>query len=231
QGQSRHPQTPEKGSQKPAPQHRANSRPAQTTGSRQCQIAGFDPYRIQAQPMNRTGNILLVDDDPSLLRLLALRLEGEGHSVHTAASADLALKALATFAADCVITDLRMNGMDGLGLLEQLGREHPSLPVILLTAHGSIPDAVNATRGGALDFLTKPVDKQTLLARVDQALAQTGAPQAAWQALWQERVITRSPQMLQLLEDARLVADTNTSVLIQGESGTGKEVLARLLHD
>src|SRR5699024_1234336 len=97
---------------------------------------------------------------------------GEGHSVRAEASADRALKTLADFPADCVITDLRMSGMDGLDLLEQLGRLHPSLPVILLTAHGSIPDAVSATRGGALDFLTKPVDKQTLLARVDQALAQ-----------------------------------------------------------
>lgn len=181
--------------------------------------------------MKRTGNILLVDDDPSLLRLLSLRLESEGHTVRAVDSADTALKAFADFTADCVITDLRMSGMDGLDLLEVLGRDHPTLPVILLTAHGSIPEAVTATRGGALDFLSKPVNKDVLLSRVDQALAQAGMPSSQWQGIWSDRIITRSPVMHGLLEEARLVADTDTSVLIQGESGTGKEVLARILHD
>lgn len=181
--------------------------------------------------MKRRGNILLVDDDPSLLRLLSLRLEGAGHRVMASASAAAAIDALADFAADCVITDLRMSGMDGLDLLQRLGQLRPGLPVILLTAHGSIPDAVTATQSGALDFLTKPVDKQTLLARVDQALAQIGTPSADWPGIWQEHLITRSPLMHRLLEEARLVAGTDTSVLVQGESGTGKEVLARILHE
>lgn len=181
--------------------------------------------------MKRTGNILLVDDDPSLLRLLSLRLEGEGHTVKAVESAHTAIRALTDFPADCVITDLRMSGMDGLGLLETLGRERPTLPVILLTAHGSIPDAVTATQGGALDFLAKPVDKKKLLARVDQALAQAGTPSTQWQDLWKNRIITRAPVMHRLLEEAWLVADTDTSILIQGESGTGKEVIARILHE
>src|SRR5699024_7121189 len=142
-----------------------------------------------------------------------------------------ALKALQSFPGDCVITDLRMDGMDGLDLLQELGRKRPTLPVILLTAHGSIPEAVTATQSGALDFLAQPVDKNTLLERVDQALGQLGTPSAQWQDIWQTRVITRAPVMHRLLEEARLVADTDTSVLVQGESGTGKEVLARVLHD
>ncbi len=181
--------------------------------------------------MTRTGNILLVDDDPSLRRLLALRLEGAGHNVRTAESGDAALKALTDFAADCVITDLRMHGLDGLGLLERLSHERPALPVILLTAHGTIPEAVTATQGGALDFLAKPVDKNVLLSRIEQALAHTGMAGDDWQQIWRSRIITRSPIMHRLLEEARLVADSDTSVLIAGDSGTGKEVLAQALHD
>lgn len=126
--------------------------------------------------MKQTGNILVVDDDPSLLRLLSLRLEGAGHTVQPAADAQTALQALEHFPADCVITDLRMEGMDGLALLEALAQKHPALPVIMLTAHGSIPDAVAATKRGALDFLTKPVDKDMLLDRIEQALTYSGMP-------------------------------------------------------
>ncbi len=181
--------------------------------------------------MSRTGNILLVDDDPSLRRLLSLRLEGAGHTVKTAESGDAALKALTGFAADCVITDLRMHGLDGLDLLERLSFDRPTLPVILLTAHGTIPEAVTATQGGALDFLSKPVDKGALLSRIEQALAHAGMSSGDWQQVWRSRIITRSPIMHRLPEEARLVADSDTSVLIVGDSGTGKEVLARALHD
>ncbi|ERJ20629.1 Two-component system response regulator protein [Salinisphaera shabanensis E1L3A] len=181
--------------------------------------------------MARGGKILLVDDDPSLRRLLALRLEGAGHKVETADSGMAALRALETYGADCVITDLRMDGMDGMALLDRLSHAHPTLPVILLTAHGTIPEAVAATQGGALDFLSKPVDKDVLLARVDQALEQTGVGSEDWQQIWRSRIVTRSPLMHRLLDEAKLVAASDTSVLITGESGTGKEVLAQALHD
>ena len=180
--------------------------------------------------MARKGHILLVDDDPSLQRLLSLRLESEGYTVACADSGHAALTELARFPADVVITDLRMEGMDGLQLLSELVARRPTLPVIVLTAHGTIPDAVSATQSGALDFLTKPVDKEALLRLLDKALGDGGRPADGGDD-WAPRIITRSPRMHALLEEARLVAAADAAVLINGESGTGKEVLARSLHE
>ena len=179
----------------------------------------------------RTGHILLVDDDPSLRRLLTLRLESVGHTVTDVDNAQAALVVADEQPVECVITDLRMAGIDGMGLLTRLCAEHTDLPVILITAHGTIPEAVAATQAGALDFLTKPIDKTELLARVDQALAQGGATRGGWRRIWQKRLITRSPLMAERLEEARLVAATQSSVLITGDSGTGKEVMARVIHE
>ena len=118
--------------------------------------------------------------------------------------------------------------MDGMGLLENLREHYPGLPVILLTAHGTIPDAVEATQSGAYDFLTKPVDHAELIDRVRSAVAQsTGDGDQDWA----EDIITASPVMTQVLDDARRVAATDSSVLIQGASGTGKEVLAQAIHN
>ncbi|MDZ7749865.1 MAG: sigma 54-interacting transcriptional regulator [Halofilum sp. (in: g-proteobacteria)] len=172
--------------------------------------------------------LLLVDDDPSLLRLLHLRLESAGYAVDTAESGHAALARVEARPPDVVVTDLKMDGMDGLGLLDELQRRQPGLPVLLLTAHGTIPDAVSATQGGAVAFLTKPVDREELLREIDRALsvsASTGVPED-----WRAEIVTRSPRMEELLEQARRVAQTTTSVLIEGDSGTGKELLARALH-
>ncbi len=177
-----------------------------------------------------TGRILLVDDDPGLRRLLSLRLESEGHEVITAESAREALSRLTGFAADLVITDLRMAGMDGMALLGEIGRERPGLPVIVLTAHGTIPEAVTATQQGALDFLTKPVDRAALAERIQHALG-AGRTNHDQNDDWAARVITRSPQMHSLLGEARMVAESDAAVLINGASGTGKELLARSIHD
>ncbi|MDT0617969.1 sigma 54-interacting transcriptional regulator [Salinisphaera sp. P385] len=177
-----------------------------------------------------TGRILLVDDDPGLRRLLSLRLESEGHEVVTAESAREALSRLTGFAADLVITDLRMAGMDGMALLGEIGRERPGLPVIVLTAHGTIPEAVTATQQGALDFLTKPVDRAALAERIQHALG-AGRTNHDQSDGWAARVITRSPEMHSLLGEARMVAESDAAVLINGASGTGKELLARSIHD
>ncbi len=176
----------------------------------------------------KAGHILVVDDDPSLLRLLDIRLQSAGYTVQTADSASAALARVERAVPDAVITDLRMDGMDGLGLLRELQRRQPGVPVLLLTAHGTIPDAVSATQHGAVAFLTKPVDREELMSELERALSLSA--HAELPDDWRAAIITRSPRMEELLEQARRVAATGTSVLIRGESGTGKELLARAMH-
>jgi two-component system response regulator GlrR len=183
--------------------------------------------------MAQTGDILLVDDDPDLLKLISLRLISTGYRIRTADSGETALAAIAVARPSIVISDLRMPGIDGMQLFEAIHRQHPGLPVIILTAHGTIPDAVNATERGVFGFLTKPFDSQELLQKVAAAVSLTGDnPLAEFSGAgeWREGLITRSPKMEDLLRQAKMVADSDASVLIYGESGTGKELLARAIH-
>jgi two-component system response regulator GlrR len=120
-----------------------------------------------------------------------------------------------------------MDEMDGMALFAEIQKFQPGMPVIILTAHGSIPDAVAATQQGVFSFLTKPVDRDALYKAIDEALAQS-SPSA--DESWRESIVTRSPIMLRLLEQANMVAQSDVSVLINGQSGTGKEVLAQAIH-
>lgn len=174
---------------------------------------------------HKPAHLLLVDDDPGLLKLLGLRLTSEGYSVVTAESGAEGLRVLNREKVDLVISDLRMDEMDGMQLFAEIQKVQPGMPVIILTAHGSIPDAVAATQQGVFSFLTKPVDKDALYQAIDDALEQS-AP--ATDERWREAIVTRSPLMLRLLEQARLVAQSDVSVLINGQSGTGKEIFAQL---
>ena len=177
---------------------------------------------------HKPAHLLLVDDDPGLLKLLGLRLTSEGYSVVTAESGAEGLGVLNREKVDLVISDLRMDEMDGMQLFAEIQKVQPGMPVIILTAHGSIPDAVAATQQGVFSFLTKPVDKDALYQAIDDALEQS-AP--ATDERWREAIVTRSPLMLRLLEQARLVAQSDVSVLINGQSGTGKEIFAQAIHN
>ncbi|CAI1086079.1 two-component system response regulator GlrR [Serratia grimesii] len=175
----------------------------------------------------KPANLLLVDDDPSLLKLLGMRLASEGFHVTTAESGQEALRLLGREKIDLVISDLRMDEMDGMALFAEIQKHQPGMPVIILTAHGSIPDAVAATQQGVFSFLTKPVDRDALYKAIDEALS-LSLP--AGDDSWREEIVTRSPIMLRLLEQAKMVAQSDVSVLINGHSGTGKEVLAQAIH-
>jgi len=179
------------------------------------------------------AKLLLVDDDPDLLRLLSIRLQGAGYAVSAVESAEAALSQVSVSCPDVVITDLRMGGMDGMALFESLQKKHPALPVIILTAHGTIPDAVAATQRGVFGYLTKPFEGKALIDQVEKALQFGGTPIAngVTDTSWRADIITRSPEMLKLCRTVERVATTNATVLLLGESGTGKELLARALHD
>ncbi len=182
--------------------------------------------------MNPESTILIVDDDPDLLKLLTFRLQGAGYRVESADSAERALAKLSVSVPHLVITDLRMGGMDGMGLFQSIRKLHPALPVIILTAHGTIPDAVAATQRGVFGYLTKPFDSKELLAQVEKAVSVSGISQDSEESdsSWREEIITRSPMIESILAKAKLVAASDASVLIRGDSGTGKEMLARAIH-
>ena len=181
----------------------------------------------------QTPNILIVDDDKDILKLISMRLNAAGYATVTANNGAEAMSAIMLQRPDLVISDLRMPAMDGMALLDAIQQSHPSLPVIMLTAHGSIPDAVNATQRGVFSFLTKPFDSQALLQQVASALRLNGTQThtaSNEDDSWRADILTRSSTMESLLGQAKLVANTDASVFIQGESGSGKELLARAIH-
>jgi two-component system response regulator GlrR len=179
------------------------------------------------------AHLLVVDDDPDMLRLLTMRLTAAGYRVSAVTSAEAAMTQLHIERPQLVLSDVRLPGRDGLGLFDDIRAQHPSLPVILLTAHGTIPDAVEATERGVFTYLTKPFDGKALLDKIAQALAlsapvhatKRGSPEA-----WQNQIISRSSSMAEVLAEARMVAQSDASVLLRGESGTGKELLAQAIH-
>jgi len=182
--------------------------------------------------VSESARILIVDDDVKLLRLLAIRLQRAGWRTETAESGRQALAALPRFRPQAVITDVRMSGMDGMALFDAIHAQHPTLPVIILTAHGTIPDAVDAAQRGVFAYLTKPFDSEQLTVTIGKALRASGSAvdESDEDAAWRAEIVTRSPVMEALLASARKVAQTDSSILIQGQSGTGKELLSRAIH-
>lgn len=184
--------------------------------------------------MTNKRRILLVDDDADLLHLISVRLKANGFDVNAVNSAQTALTRLSVFRPHVVVTDLRMPGMDGMQLFELIQQRNLRLPVIMLTAHGTIPEAVAATQKGVFSYLVKPFDAQTLLAHVEKALLQSGemeqAEGDATDQEWRSEIISCSHVMENLLQQTRAAAVTDVSVLIQSQTGTGKELLAGAIH-
>ncbi|MGE5863716.1 MAG: sigma 54-interacting transcriptional regulator [Rhizobacter sp.] len=179
-----------------------------------------------------SAKLLLVDDDPDLLKLLSMRLTAAGYHVTAVGSAEDALAQVEIARPQLVVSDVQLPGRDGLALFDEIRARHPALPVILLTAHGTIPDAVEATARGVFTYLTKPFDGKALLEKIAQALA-LGAPAAEpaqGDEGWRSAIVSRSSRMAELLAEAKMVAASDASVLICGESGSGKELLAQAIH-
>ncbi len=181
--------------------------------------------------------ILVVDDDEGLLHLLKMRLCALGFAVTPCTTGQDALNAAKREMFDIAITDLRLRGEDGLEVTEELLRTQPGLPVIILTAHGSIPNAVEAMQRGAFGYLTKPFDDRELKATIDKGLAQQRMSREIQrlkslvkELYGLENVIARSPAMQRLFQKIAQVADSDATILLCGETGTGKEVLARVIH-
>ncbi|MEM5528557.1 sigma 54-interacting transcriptional regulator [Gammaproteobacteria bacterium AS21] len=172
-------------------------------------------------------HILLVDDDPSLLRLLSIRLISEGYEVEAVETAELAIIAVKRQNFDVILSDLRMPGMDGLSMFKQLLELGKDTPVILMTAHGTIDDAIAATKQGVMGFLTKPIEHDKLREVLQKSIQSSMSSQ---NEDWKSEIITRSSAMKAVLEQAYRVAQRDVSVLISGASGAGKELLANAIH-
>jgi two-component system, NtrC family, response regulator GlrR len=185
-----------------------------------------------SKPDAARARLLVVDDDPDMLRLLSMRLSAAGYQVTAVGSAEAALSQLDIDRPQLVLSDVRLPGKDGLTLFDEIRARHPSLPVILLTAHGTIPDAVEATARGVFGYLTKPFDARELLDKIGQALSLSvpAGPAPTADESWRAGIVSRSNRMADLLAEARLIAQGDASVLLRGDSGTGKELLARAIH-
>jgi len=180
------------------------------------------------------ATILLVDDEPQILQALAGLLQDEDFEVLTAADGQAALRLVQDELPDLVLLDIALPGRDGLEILQELKDQHPTLPVIMLSAYGSVENAVKATRLGAFDFIEKPPHADKILLSVRNALEMARLAEEnrrlRQQAVPAREIIGKSAAIQQLREKLRLVAPTSASVLITGENGTGKELVARALH-
>ena len=183
------------------------------------------------------GKILVVDDDINILKVIKMRLEAEGYQVTTAGKAKTALELATDDVFDFALVDLKLNGTSGIQLMENLHQLNPEMPVIILTAYGTIKSAVEAMRKGAYSYLTKPFNYDELLLQTKNCLEKTKLTKEikSLKKMVKDRygfdnIIGRSAKMEKVLEQVAKAADSDSTIVIEGESGTGKELIAKTLH-
>ncbi len=178
--------------------------------------------------------ILIVDDEANMRLVLKALLSREGYDVLTAADGLEALEVLKSHDVKVVVTDLKMPRLDGMGLLESVVRDFPSVPVIMITAHGTIHTAVDALKKGALDYITKPFDQAELKNVIAKAVkTKTLSDEElvlSIEEIDRQDIVGVSEGMIQIFEVIKKVAPTTTTILITGETGTGKELVANAIH-
>jgi len=181
--------------------------------------------------------ILVVDDDPSILKVIKMRLEAEGYEITTSLQAETALDLAKDEIFDFALVDLRLNGKSGIDLMEHLHQIHPDMPIIILTAYGTIKSAVTAMKKGAYSYLTKPFEYEELLLQTKNCLERRRLTQEVknLKNMVKERygfqnIIAKSVAMEKVLEQVARAADSDSNVCVEGESGTGKELVAKSLH-
>jgi DNA-binding NtrC family response regulator len=183
----------------------------------------------------RNSTVLVVDDEPGMRTALQANFQHQGWHAETAAGVVAAARALQHTTFDLVVSDIRMQDGDGFEVLCSVLRNSPATAVILLTAFGSVPEAVESMRSGAFDYLTKPISFEQLQATAARVMQKTAGKKAGGRnvttAVPATGIVGRSPLLLQALERARAAASTDADVLIEAESGTGKELLARFIHE
>ena len=187
--------------------------------------------------MTSSGRILVVDDDPNLIELIRMRLESANHEVITALTEEEAVKTAKEQVFDLSIVDLKLADRDGISLMEELHQINPDIPVIILTAHGSIESAVEAMKRGAYNYLTKPFDPREMLLQIERALQNRRLTSEIkrLKGLLEEKyglanVVAKSEKMQRILDVVSRIAKTDSTVYIHGESGTGKELIAKAIH-
>ena len=178
--------------------------------------------------------ILIVDDEVNMRLVLKAMLKKEGYDVETAADGLEALALLRRHDITACVTDLRMPKLDGMGLLNRMVEEYPSIPVIIITAHGTVATAVDALKKGAFDYITKPFDQEELKNVIGKAVKtrvlSEEEVQLAASDLDRSEIVGTSPSMAKIFDVIRKVAPTTTNILITGETGTGKELVANAIH-
>ncbi len=183
------------------------------------------------------ANILIIEDEPRMRRLLEISLSEDGHSVRTAEQAEAGLKCLRQDAIDLAVTDLKLPGMSGLEFLQEAKRLHSGLPVIVMTAYGSVETAVDAMKAGASDYVLKPFTMAEMKLVINKELdvqkvrdENRSLREALGKRYHFQNIVGRSKKMQEVLALVERVAPTNSTVLIGGESGVGKDLIARAIH-